>query len=62
MQDNKTVVETVEEQTFVEGIDFYFDNGLMVLTRRYLLNCGVCCENDCRHCPFGSETAGTASQ
>lgn len=62
MQDNKTVVGTVEEQTFVEGIDFYFDNGFMVLTRSYLLNRGVCCENDCRHCPFGRETAGTASQ
>lgn len=62
MQDKKTVGGTVEEQTFVEGIDFYFDNGFMVLTRSYLLNRGVCCETDCRHCPFGRETAGTASQ
>ena len=43
-----------EAETFVEGIDFYFDEGLMVLTRRYLLNRGYCCENGCRHCPYGN--------
>jgi len=36
----------------VEGLDFYFENGLMVLTRRYLMNRGFCCENQCRHCPY----------
>jgi hypothetical protein len=46
-------VETAEKaETFVEGLDFYFDEGLMVLTRRYLLNRGYCCDNDCRHCPY----------
>lgn len=44
-------------ETFVEGRDFYFDDGLMVLTRRYLSNRGYCCGNGCRHCPFeGDET------
>ena len=38
--------------TFVEGLDFYFEDGLMVLTRRYLLNRGYCCESGCRHCPY----------
>ncbi len=42
--------ETAE--TFVEGIDFYFEEGLMVLTRRFLANRGYCCGNDCRHCPY----------
>jgi hypothetical protein len=42
-------VGAAENQTFVEGIDFYFEEGLMVLTRRYLLNRGFCCENNCRH-------------
>ena len=37
-----------------EGIDFYWnDDGLMVLTRDYLLARGTCCKNGCRHCPFG---------
>ncbi len=39
-------------ETFVEGRDFYFDDGLMVLTRRYLSNRGYCCGNECRHCPY----------
>lgn len=37
---------------FVEGIDFYFDEGLMVLTRKYLLDRGKCCDSGCRHCPY----------
>ncbi len=37
---------------FVEGLDFYFEDGLMVLTRRYLLNRGYCCGNQCRNCPY----------
>lgn len=41
-----------KEKKFVEGLDFYFDGGLMVLTRRYLINRGYCCGNDCRHCPY----------
>lgn len=45
-----TVAEA--DQTFVEGLDFYFENGLMVLTRRYLLNRGFCCDNQCRNCPY----------
>jgi hypothetical protein len=26
---------------------------LMVLTSRYLLRRGYCCEQGCRHCPYG---------
>ena len=36
----------------IEGLDFYFEDGLMVLTSRYLLNRGYCCSNGCRHCPY----------
>ncbi len=32
--------------------DFYFENGLMVLTERYHLKRGSCCGNGCRHCPY----------
>lgn len=39
-------------ETCVEGRDFYFDNGLMVLTKRYLRNRAFCCDNGCRHCPY----------
>ena len=53
MQSELSTAVTEETQTFVEGLDFYFENGLMVLTRRYLLNRGYCCSNKCRHCPYG---------
>ena len=36
----------------VEGADYYFEDGLMVLTERFLLNRGYCCNNGCRHCPY----------
>ena len=36
-----------------EGADFYWENGLKVLTADYLLRRGYCCESGCRHCPYG---------
>ena len=35
-----------------EGIDFYMENGLMVLTAWFHLKRGDCCGNACRHCPY----------
>lgn len=48
----KAEVEEKKVETFVEGLDFYFEEGLMVLTRRYLVNRGYCCDSGCRHCPY----------
>ena len=36
----------------VEGSDYYFEDGLMVLTAKFLLDRGYCCGNGCRHCPY----------
>ncbi|HCC46400.1 MAG: hypothetical protein CMP89_11320 [Gammaproteobacteria bacterium] len=36
----------------VEGIHYYLEDGLMVLTERYHLARGNCCGNGCRHCPY----------
>lgn len=36
----------------VEGDDFYFENGLMVLTESFLRRRGFCCKSGCRHCPY----------
>jgi hypothetical protein len=36
----------------VEGEDYYLEGGLLVLTARYLLRRGYCCEQGCRHCPY----------
>ncbi|MGI8542440.1 MAG: DUF5522 domain-containing protein [Aridibacter sp.] len=40
------------QQKFVEGVDYYFDKGLMVLTGHFLTKRGYCCGNGCRHCPY----------
>lgn len=37
---------------FIENEDYYFENGLMVLTEIFLKKRGYCCENNCRHCPY----------
>lgn len=37
----------------IEGEDFYWEGRYMVLTDKYLLKRGYCCESGCRHCPYG---------
>ncbi len=46
------LADTKKQEKFVEGIDYYFENGLMVLTDTFLRKRGYCCNNDCRHCPY----------
>ncbi|MCY7374985.1 MAG: DUF5522 domain-containing protein [Pyrinomonadaceae bacterium] len=53
---DKKIIETKPKQAnadkLVEGVDYYFDDGLMVLTGHFLLKRGYCCGNGCRHCPY----------
>jgi hypothetical protein len=49
MENNDITGEVVK---LVENEDYYLDNGLMVLTARYLLRRGYCCKQGCRHCPY----------
>lgn len=42
-----------EPEPLKEGEDYYFEDGLMVLTAQYHLRRGYCCEQGCRHCPYG---------
>jgi hypothetical protein len=32
--------------------DFYYENGYKVMTEKYHLKRGYCCNNSCRHCPY----------
>jgi hypothetical protein len=43
------------KERFIEGVDFYFENGLMVLTAHFLKKRGYCCDSGCRHCPYPGE-------
>ena len=38
---------------YKKSIDFYEENGMIIMTEQYLLKRGYCCENGCRHCPYG---------
>lgn len=37
----------------VEGVDFYYEDGLMVFTKDFLLRRGKCCKSGCQNCPYG---------
>jgi len=50
--------ENIEENPFknelVEGEDYYFsEQGYKVFTEKYHLKRGYCCQNGCKHCPYG---------
>lgn len=32
---------------------YYSDAGYIVFTEKYLLKRGYCCQNGCKHCPYG---------
>ena len=37
-----------------EPDDFYYSpEGYVVFTEKYLLKRGYCCQNGCKHCPYG---------
>ena len=41
-------------KTKEETEDYYYgEDGLLVFTRAYHLKRGYCCENGCKHCPYG---------
>ena len=50
-----------QKEKIVEGEDYYFENGLMVLTEKFLKRRGFCCENGCRHCPYQSKKVSNSS-
>ena len=40
--------------TLEEGLDYYInDGGNWVFTTFYHLKKGYCCQNGCKHCPYG---------
>lgn len=39
---------------FVEGVDYYLEDGKFVFRAEYHLKRGFCCNSKCRHCPYGN--------
>ncbi len=54
MSEEQRDTEIMPPNRLSEGVDYYFDNGLMVLTAHFLRRRGYCCGNGCRHCPYPS--------
>jgi hypothetical protein len=48
--------EPEKQAEFREGVDYYFEKGLMVLTAEFLRKRGYCCGSGCRHCPYRGES------
>lgn len=42
----------------MENKDYYWENGFIVFTEAYHLARGFCCQNGCRHCPYGFDKGG----
>ena len=50
----RTPIEKRPAKDFVEGRDYYLNEaGNWVFTGYYHLKKGYCCQNACRHCPYG---------
>ena len=50
---NKEEKKSKKKGPLIENVDFYIENGFYVFTEHYLRERGYCCENACRHCPYG---------
>lgn len=47
-------IQMAHDKKLQEGKDYYMnEQGYMVFTASYLLERGYCCQNGCRHCPYG---------
>lgn len=44
-----------------EGKDYYIEDGMYVFTEHFLRKRAYCCENGCRHCPYGFKKITTPS-
>jgi hypothetical protein len=41
------------QYSLLEEQDYYLEAEMIIFTARYHLRRGYCCENRCRHCPYG---------
>jgi hypothetical protein len=40
------------DETLIEEIDYFVEQGCYVFTKWYHLKRGICCQNGCRNCPY----------
>ncbi len=49
---NEAPSYATDRQKMEEGIDYYIENGLLVMSTWYHLKRGTCCGSGCRYCPY----------
>lgn len=42
----------MDKKKFIEGVDYYYDNGFIIMTEHYLAKRGYCCGNGCKNCCY----------
>jgi hypothetical protein len=42
----------MDNKKFIEGVDYYYDNGFIIMTEHYLAKRGYCCGNGCKNCAY----------
>ncbi len=45
--------EFSKHKDLAEDEYYYSPEGYIVFTEKYLLRRGYCCQNGCKHCPYG---------
>lgn len=50
-----------DKKEFVQGRDYYLEDGRVYFTKEYLEKRGPCCGNACRHCPYDKKEKGNTS-
>ncbi len=54
-------LDKLDDSISNKDVDFYFENGMLVMTKAYHLRRGYCCDNKCRHCPYRHNEGNTES-
>ncbi len=49
----KNSQKAMTTEPLVEGIDYYIENNYWIFTAHYHQKRTYCCQNGCRHCPYG---------
>ena len=45
-------MQSSSRREFIEGTDYYLEDGRVVFTSKYLAEKEICCGTGCRHCPY----------
>tara|TARA_R110000868_G_scaffold14426_4_gene67236 strand:+ start:37863 stop:38024 length:162 start_codon:yes stop_codon:yes gene_type:complete len=48
----------MSEKEFIKDVDYHLKDGRVVLTKKYLEECGECCGGTCELCPYSERVKG----